>query len=153
MYDPMLLSSMLFGAAFVLLMLYREYSRTRMMVQEPWFTDIAQGQKTVEGRVGPAQKHAHLVGKQILIHNGRWYGYSSVICKVVGIRHHNNLEEYLKIEGHRFCAPHSASFEDAAKKYLQVFDSDKRCQVFSPENIAQNGGINALCLQVLERNI
>lgn len=151
--DPMLLTIMIFGTSFILAMFYREYSRTRMMVQEPWFTEIAENRKTVEGRVGNSQKHAHLVGKEILVHNGRLFGYASMICKVVAVYHYNTLEDYLETEGYRFCAPHSVSFEDATKKYLQVFDSSKKCQVFSPENILRNGGINSLCLQVIERNI
>ena len=124
-----------------------------MEVQEPWFSKIGEPdftkRKTVEGRVGDAKKHSHLVGKIVKINtNGR-----HLYVKIPLITHYDTLEDYLQAEGWRRAAPHANSYLDAIEKYQQVLTVNKEnkslIKVFGSDRIKESGGINALHLELL----
>lgn len=124
-----------------------------MEVQEPWFSSIGEPdftkRKTVEGRVGNATKHNYLKDKIVKIKSGNRYLY----VKIKKIEHYNTLEEYVQAEGWKNVAPHADSYLDTIEKYLQVMTlnptKDYLIKVFGSDRIKEEGGINALHLELL----
>lgn len=126
---------------------YTEYSDSivggkEMMVlftQDPWFTEIKDGRKTVEARIGPADKFTDLVGKTVKVKMGK----EKLKVKVNDIRHYDSLSEYVKKEGYKKVAPHTKSDADAIKKYLELKNKAGDV-IYSEEAIKEKGGIIAI---------
>lgn len=122
-----------------------------MEVQEPWFTLIKEGFKTVEGRTGSFEKIKSKLppGKALgdIIALVRSPEGKEVKINITGIVHYDDLESYLEGEDWEKCAPHASSKEEARAKYLEVFTKEGE-QVFSPSRVKQNGGINAIRLEL-----
>jgi ASC-1-like (ASCH) protein len=124
-----------------------------MEVQEPWFSSIGEAdftkRKTVEGRVGNATKHLYLKDKIVKIKSGNRYLY----VKIKQIEHYDTLEEYVQAEGWKNVAPHANSYLDTLEKYSQVMTfnptKDYLIKVFGTDRIKEEGGINALHLELL----
>lgn len=113
-------------------------------VQEPWYTEIVKGRKTVEGRTGPEKKYSKLIGSLVRITNGT----NSVVCKLKKVRHYKDLATYIHTEGREYIAPHIESVYDTFIAYQSIVDNDGNA-VFSPENINKEGGICALDLRLV----
>ena len=121
-------------------------------VQEPWFTEIAAGRKTVEGRVGPQGKFDNMIGGQITLSSS---DNRELKARLVGVRHYPDLKSYLEAEGWEKTAPHTGSFAAAMAAYeaveMHCFTDEmtqKTVKVFAPERVAARGGINAVQLAI-----
>ncbi len=115
-------------------------------VQEPWFTQIANRRKVVEGRPGGLDRLTKLQNATYVRFTNnelRVYGTRSILCKVWRVTHYMFLETYLDREGWQNCAPHARSYEDAVYLYLQVLNKDG-VKIFSHENLRKVGGICAI---------
>ncbi len=108
--------------------------------QEPWKTLIAQGTKTIEGKVGKEEQFTPYLNQIIEV------GESKVILEK--IVHYPNLNAYL-LECWIRAAPHATSFEDAKNKYLAVMNPKNNTQVFNAERIQRDGGICALHISLV----
>lgn len=118
-------------------------SPLRIHVQEPWFSEIAAGRKSVEGKIGPLSKFQHLVGSRVAFHcEGR-----QVLATIVAVRHYDSLDEYLASEGWASTAPHTGSLPAANEAYLAV-RRDDGVRVFAPDRVRGSGGLNALALRL-----
>ena len=104
-------------------------------VQEPWLSLIADGEKTVEGRAGPATKFAHFVGKRVKFVNKKRVVY----VEVIAVHHYKDLYSYLnEVEWHN-AAPHLSSFKGTVAAYHKYHNDTE---------IANLGGINAIHVRV-----
>ena len=104
--------------------------------QEPWFSKIKNGLKTIEGRKF-SEKYASLKPGEIV----RFHcDDNSFLTEVVKVVPYNSLEEYLHIEGVENVLPGIKSFEEALEIYLG-FNSN--------ENATFNGGFLAIHIKKL----
>ena len=110
-------------------------------IQNPWFDEIVAGRKTVEGRAAPRSRFEPWIGKTIKIKEE--HGKREALVKVTDVRSYPDLEAYLEAEGWEITAPHTGSIEGARKAYADVMMKEN-IQVFSPERVAQRGGIQAI---------
>lgn len=95
--------------------------------QEPWFSKIKAGLKTVEGRKYNA-KYANLKSGDLL----EFYcGDQHFLTEVIAVRNYKTLEEYLQTEDMQNILPGVGSFEEALAIYLQYS---------SREELAKAGG-------------
>jgi len=117
-------------------LLQHESQIVKMHCQEPWFSEIKHGRKTVEGRK-LSHKYSNLKPDQIV----RFYCCDdSFEVKIVKIVQYKSLEEYLLIEGVEKVLPGIESFEDAVNVYLQYN---------SCEELEKAGGFLAVHLKVI----
>ena len=116
-------------------LLQHESQIVKMHCQEPWFSAIKHGRKTVEGRkLSP--KYANLKPDQTV----HFYcDDDSFELKIVKVVQYKSLEDYLLIECVEKVLPGIASFEDAVNVYLQYN---------SREELAKAGGFLAIHLKV-----
>lgn len=108
-------------------------------VQEPWFSALVSGRKTVEGRTGPDNKYA--VGETLVLScEGK-----QALFKISRVRHFVTLAHY--------CAAHDSlaltgiaelTPGQVERMYSQI--SADGAQVFAPERVEERGGICALTL-------
>lgn len=83
--------------------------------QEPWFSKIRSGIKTVEGRKFNI-KYSNLRCGDLL----EFYcDDESFLTEVVAVKVYNSLEEYLEKEGYQNVLPGVISFEEAVNVYLK----------------------------------
>ena len=124
----------------------------RMGVQEPWFTEVVSGRKTVEGRAGPAGKFDHLVGKVVEIVQSGNRDATPVQARVTAVRHYKTLPEYIKGEGWKKIAPQAGSDAGAAKAYadVEMTRRGKSIKVFDQARVAGRGGLNAVELALVK---
>lgn len=115
----------------------------RLHIQEPWFSEILSGRKTVEGRSGSDKKFAGWIGKSIVITNGE----SESSVEVTNVTHYSNLQEYLRSEGWERVAPHTGSIDGALEAYLNV-KMRGGAQVFGEKRVEEKGGICAIELSI-----
>jgi ASC-1-like (ASCH) protein len=116
-----------------------------MWIQSPWYEEIISGKKTIEGRVGKEDKFRHLVGKKLVIKNPN--KKKENIVKVIDLKHYDSLDEYVDASGWENIAPHRSSSDDTLVAYRSIYDRDGN-QVFSDENIALKGGMNAIYIKI-----
>lgn len=111
----------------------------RIFTQEPWYTEIAEGRKKVEARVGDAEKYKPLIGKTVqIVSPGK-----KVKVIVEGVRHYADLDSYLAKEGWKKVAPHVKTEADAKAAYLSIKDKSGQ-SIYAPERVKEKGGIVAL---------
>jgi ASC-1-like (ASCH) protein len=115
-----------------------------LRVQEPWFSEIIAGRKTIEGRAGKAGDRDEWVGTliNVMLDDDR---ERLATFEVMSIRHYDNLMDYLMAEGWVNCAPHAINFADAVEKYIAV-ENYLGNKIFSASEIERRGGINAIKL-------
>jgi len=111
-----------------------------LQVQEPWFSEVAAGRKTVEGRTGPEGKYAYLIGGTVTLVAP---GGQSLQREVAAVRHYPTLEAYLSGVGWERAAPQASSFAEARELYLGV-TMGPSVAVFAPARVRERGGINAI---------
>ena len=115
-----------------------------LRVQEPWFSEIVAGRKTIEGRPGRAGERDSWIGTLVAIMQDDETERLETFM-VVSVRHYLNLTDYLAAEGWVNCAPQAASFADAVELYLSV-ENSLGAKLFSFHEIERRGGINAIKL-------
>lgn len=114
----------------------------KMFVQEPWFSQIKDGKKTIEARRGKDGQLKESLGRELSLTNG----VEEFRVKVVEIKHYDTLDEFIDAE-YANAAPQAKDAKEAKKLYLEILSKDK--QVFSEEAIKEKGGINALKLKLV----
>ena len=117
-------------------------------IQEPWFSEIINGRKTVEGRTGNSNKFKSFIGGSIIVTNGK----SSETMFVKDVRHYNNLDNYIKNEGWEKIAPHTGSDEMTRKAY-DLITMKNGIHVFSEKRVEERGGICAIELSQIQNQI
>ncbi len=122
-------------------------------VQDPWFTEIAEGRKTVEGRVGSGDKLEQFRGRVGQLVEVAGPGGQRLAAKVAGVRHHPDLKTYLKEEGWKKTAPQAGSEAGAEAAYGRVTArrDEKEVPVFSAERVKECGGVIAVELALVGR--
>mgnify|MGYP003394662654 CR=1 FL=1 len=108
-------------------------------VQEPWYTEIESGRKTIEGRSGNVHKYTQMIGNYIVISSGK----KSCRKKVIAIRTYDTLEEFIDKEGWKNMAPQLLSKEQTTQAYLNV-QSKEGVHIFSPSEVQRKGGMIAI---------
>lgn len=104
--------------------------------QEPWFSKIKKGLKTVEGRKF-SDKYASLKPGEIV----RFHcADNSFLTEVVKVIPYQSLEEYLHVEGFEKVLPGIESFQEAIDVYLGFNNND---------NVNYTGGFLAIHIKIL----
>ena len=83
-------------------------------VQEPYFSFLKNGQKTIEGRLGK-EKWLQLKKDEILIVN------KSLKLKVIKVTKYKSFEEMLIFEGIKNVIPDKQSLKDAVNVYYNFY--------------------------------
>lgn len=107
-------------------------------VNEPWFSLIRSGIKTIEGRAGNLQRFHGWLGEKIVLKNKE----ECITVLVKTIQHYPDLKEFIqdsKVELSKLL-PGTTSKEEASKIYLGIY---------SEELIKSRGGMCALFLDIL----
>ena len=112
-------------------------------VQQPWFDEIMNGRKTVEGRVGKLEQFNYK-GKRIAFK----YASEIVIAVVSDVVHYDSLDAYIRGEGFAKVAPQTDSDDAAIAAYLSVTADDK--QVFDSQRVTNEGGIVAIRFDIVK---
>ena len=120
-----------------------------MVCQEPWFSLIRYGKKTVEGRAAPAGRWK---AGGILAIRPRPGSSDMVRARITKVPHYPDLDSYLRVEWKQ-AAPQCKSLEGARKAYLNIMMKDKRGkgtkQVFGEDRVRERGGIEAIHIEIL----
>jgi ASC-1-like (ASCH) protein len=97
-----------------------------ILVHEPWFTLIKQGNKTIEGRANKLSRYENYLGHPLIL-----ITHNNDQCKVMvkAIRHYSNLDEYIENEGWEKTAPQTGSNQNAKNAYSKIL-TIKGYQVF-----------------------
>ncbi len=121
-------------------LLQYESQLVKIHCQEPWFSAIKYGRKTVEGRkLSP--KYANLKPGQTV----RFYcGSDSFNVQIIKVVKYQTLEQYLQTEGFSNVLPGVVCLEDALKVYLQYN---------SKEALEKAGGFLAIHLKVINSKV
>lgn len=115
-----------------------------MRSDEPWFTEIREGRKTVEVRVGPDGRYEDLIGKTVKFIGPEDQTVGVVVSKV---RHYDTLDDLVKKEGWKKIAPQAKTDKAAKEAYSKITitrRSGLEVEVFSDERVAKLGGVNAV---------
>lgn len=105
-------------------------------INEPWFTAIKNGEKTVEGRCGHNYTFSHLIGNFITFINEE--KNDQVDALVTAIHWYENLYQYLDTEG-LGVLPGITSISEAIDIYHKFY---------TDEQIKARGGICAIIMQM-----
>ena len=87
----------------------------RLHCQDPWYSLIKSGKKTVEGRKNLPKYASWRPGDTLVF---ELHGDEFETC-IVAIRHYKSLEDYLKAETVERVLPRISETSDAIKVYLQ----------------------------------
>lgn len=93
---------------------YREH------LSEPWFTEISQGRKTIEGRKNKGRFANMKIGETIEWYNENKFCY----CRITNVRYYPTFESYLLIEGLSKCLPMIKTIEDGINVYYQYYTKE-----------------------------
>jgi hypothetical protein len=119
---------------------------------QPWFDLVRNGQKTVDGRVGPPGDY--MPGELLNVAIAEAETGAGVQRLIVNnVVHYNNLEEYLQ-DCWKEATPHAHDIQDACQIHLNIrcIRNDHFEQIFEHKRIEQRGGINALFFNILDIN-
>jgi ASC-1-like (ASCH) protein len=89
--------------------------------QEPWFSLIREGKKSVEGRKNTHSYRKLKVGDTINFINGT----EQFLAEVLEVRHYPSLEEYFQDATLEKALPGVTSLEEGKNIYLQWSSEDK----------------------------
>lgn len=112
------------------------YDTITLHIKDPWLYYIQIGEKKIEGRRGPKEKHAKWIGQEVSFFNNK----RKIPVRVTEIRHYNTLREYLTKEGVPNALPGVKTLEEAEKIYHEFY---------SDESIEQAGGMNAIVFDLV----
>ncbi len=88
-----------------------------MNVQEPWYSAISSGKKTVEGRLNKGKSAALEVGDTITFSNGD----KSVKVRIVKITHHESFANMMRYHGLRRVLPGIPSISEGVSVYRRFY--------------------------------
>lgn len=86
-------------------------------VQEPYYSFITDGQKTVEGRLNKGKFAEMQAGDTLKINN-------EVLFTVVGKRTYQTFADMIRAEGVKKVIPDKETIEEAAQVYYQFFTKE-----------------------------
>lgn len=93
---------------------YREH------LSEPWFTEISEGRKTIEGRKNKGRFATMKIGETIEWYNEDRCCYS----RITNVRHYATFESYLLEEGLSKCLPMIETIEEGVNVYYQYYTKE-----------------------------
>ncbi len=96
-------------------------------VQEPWFTLIALGLKTVEGRLNKGSFKDMKVGETVLWENDKLFP-RKVLTRIVRITKYTGFEDYLQTETLPKCLPGILNIEQGLQVYYKYFSKEDESQ-------------------------
>lgn len=137
----------------------KTHQALRMAIAEPWLGLVMAGQKTVEGRIGPAGAECPWKVEDVLaVGASKRPGTLFKYFKVTAVRHYETLAGFLKAEWEK-AAPHCATPDAALRAYLEVWapKPDPEApegppvltRIFSAARVAAGGGMCAVELEAL----
>lgn len=118
--------------------------RFDLFMQDPWYDLVGSGKKTLEVRIGGADKWADLVGKTIKCKNGK---EKKMLVQVLARRHYNTLDEMLDKEKVDHIIP-GAKNKTAAKETLMSFVNKAGETIYHKDRVEAGGGIVVFELKV-----
>jgi ASC-1-like (ASCH) protein len=93
-------------------------------VQNPWFTLIKEGRKTIEGRLNKGRFASLKVGQVIMWENAG----QAVKTKLVRIEKYNTFSDMLANEGLRHVLPDIKTIKDGVDVYRQFYSEAKEAE-------------------------
>ena len=93
-------------------------------VQNPWFTLIKQGRKTIEGRLNKGQFAQLKVGQIVMWENAG----QTVKTKLVRIEKYDTFSDMLANEGLRHVLPDITTIKDGVDVYRQFYTESKESE-------------------------
>lgn len=129
-----------------------DYPQIMSPVQGVWFNEIIAKRKDVEGRASQEGKFDKYIGHVVQLSgatpnpNGE---LPTILVLITGVRHYPDLDSYIKGENWKRIAPHMGNNKKTREAYLDIWMPDGQQQVFSPERVAERGGINAIELRLI----
>lgn len=92
-------------------------------LSEPWFTEIYEGRKTIEGRKNKGRFANMKIGDVI-----KWYneddGYKFCYCIIVNIKKYNTFRDLLIYEGLQNCLPMVNDIEIGVSIYRHYYSEE-----------------------------
>lgn len=89
-------------------------------LSEPWFTEINEGRKTIEGRKNKGRFANMKVGETI-----EWYNEDKRCCsRITNVRQYDTFKNYLLSEGLSNCLPMIENIEDGVNVYYQYYTKE-----------------------------
>lgn len=98
-------------------------------VSEPWFSYIASGKKTIEGRLNKGTFKLMQIGEIV-----KWINKDKeVLTKIINIKKYNSFDEYLTKESIRNCLPGITDINKGVEIYRKYYsiDDEKRYGVLA----------------------
>ena len=100
-------------------------SKFKLNVQDPWFSLIYCGNKTVEGRLAKKKFTKMKVG-DIIIFSNDTLGFTRFTKKrIIKINHYGNFKEYLQKEKLERCLPTITDINDGVSVYREFYSKEK----------------------------
>lgn len=87
--------------------------KLELEVQEPYYTFIKQGQKTVEGRLAKA--------KYLELKKGDLIKINDLVLIVNKVREYSTFREMLQAEGFKYLIPNANTVQEAVKAYYKFY--------------------------------
>ncbi len=97
-------------------------------VQEPWFTLIALGLKTVEGRLNKGSFKDMKVGDTVLWTNQQQNFKREILTRISRITKYMGFEDYLQTETLPKCLPGILNIEQGLQVYYKYFSKEDESQ-------------------------
>lgn len=119
--------------------------RLLILTQKDFMTDIKNGKKTVEVRVGGLDFYSKHIGRIVKVGAP---GGEKIKAKLVGVKHYETLEELVKKEGGKNIIPSAKSDKEVIEQYNSFKDS-KGLAVYDPDKIKERGGVVALHIEII----
>lgn len=89
-------------------------------LSEPWFTEIKEGRKTIEGRKNKGRFASMKVGEIIKFYNED----ESFCCMIKNIKMYDSFREMLECEGLSKCLPIVNNINDGVNVYYQYYTEE-----------------------------
>lgn len=100
-------------------------SQFKLNVQEPWFSLIFCGKKTVEGRLAKNKFTEMKVGDTIIFTNDSFSFERKCVKKIKRINKYKSFREYLNNETIEKCLPTIKKIEQGVLIYRQFYSKNK----------------------------
>jgi ASC-1-like (ASCH) protein len=118
-------------------------NRLTLFSRDPWMADIVSGKKTVDCRLGTADRFTKYEGKDATILGSG----TKVKAQVVSVKQYKTLEDYVSGEGWKKISPHAKSESETLKELGELTKKDGG-KIFSKDAINAAGGIVAIEFKV-----
>ena len=100
-------------------------SKFKLNVQDPWFSLICSGNKSVEGRLAKNKFTEMKVGDIIIFTNDTLGFERKCVKKIKKINKYNSFKEYLKNETIENCLPTIKNIEQGVSIYRRFYSVNK----------------------------